>query len=283
MEFGVQITTLRTQLSSILRKRRDTAGRSDPPTVECPGYRGHTGNKIARVCHSPLAERALRCVADRPEELSVRWLRCRPGRRAAAIYSLIESAKPNALNPQHYIADLLARIADHPARRNAELLPWNWQPLEPPALQPEAAHSPSATPPRRHPSDLLAHALSGRLLGFAGDRKVPAAANSNKPEPEAEDRTGNRRRGRREPQRGADHDDGRTGQGGDGVKIGAQDGGDLASSTSRVMPPPIPVSMPRSAAMTGWSPKASAFCVPAPQRAPAPRRRTAAPGCAAGR
>ena len=64
----------------------------------------------------------------------------------------------------------------------------------------------------------------GRLLGFAGDRKVPAAANSNKPEPEAEDRTGNRRRGRREPQRGADHDDGRTGQGGDGVKIGAQPG-----------------------------------------------------------
>ena len=52
------------------------------------------------------------------------------GRRAAAIYSLIESAKLNALNPQHYIADLLARIADHPARRIAELLPWNWQPAD---------------------------------------------------------------------------------------------------------------------------------------------------------
>jgi transposase len=52
------------------------------------------------------------------------------GRRAAAIYSLIESAKLNALNPQHYIADLLVRIADHPARRIAELLPWNWQPLD---------------------------------------------------------------------------------------------------------------------------------------------------------
>ena len=66
------------------------------------------------------------------------------GRRAAAIYSLIESAKLNALNPQHYIADLLARIADHPARRIAELLPWNWQPLEPPAPPPEPAPSPSA-------------------------------------------------------------------------------------------------------------------------------------------
>jgi transposase len=52
------------------------------------------------------------------------------GCRAAAIYSLIESAKLNALNPQHYIADLLTRIADHPARRIAELLPWNWQPIE---------------------------------------------------------------------------------------------------------------------------------------------------------
>jgi transposase len=52
------------------------------------------------------------------------------GRRAAAIYSLIESAKLNGLNPQQYLADLLARIADHPARRIAELLPWNWQPLD---------------------------------------------------------------------------------------------------------------------------------------------------------
>jgi hypothetical protein len=34
------------------------------------------------------------------------------------------------LNPQHYIADVLARIADHPARRIAELLPWNWQPAD---------------------------------------------------------------------------------------------------------------------------------------------------------
>src|SRR5438445_11945868 len=42
------------------------------------------------------------------------------GRRAAAIYSLIESAKLNGLNPQHYIADLLARIAEHTARRNAD-------------------------------------------------------------------------------------------------------------------------------------------------------------------
>ena len=52
------------------------------------------------------------------------------GRRAAAMYSLIESAKLSGLNPQHYLADVLARIADHSARRIAELLPWNWQPLD---------------------------------------------------------------------------------------------------------------------------------------------------------
>ena len=52
------------------------------------------------------------------------------GRRAAAIYSLIESAKLNRLNPQHYLADLLVRIADHPARRIAKLPPWIWQPFD---------------------------------------------------------------------------------------------------------------------------------------------------------
>jgi transposase len=46
------------------------------------------------------------------------------------MYSLIESAKLSSLNPQQYLADVLTRIADHPARRIAELLPWNWQPAD---------------------------------------------------------------------------------------------------------------------------------------------------------
>jgi molybdate transport repressor ModE-like protein len=50
------------------------------------------------------------------------------GRRAAAMYSLIETAKLNAINPQTYLADVLSRVADHPAKRVTELLPWNWQP-----------------------------------------------------------------------------------------------------------------------------------------------------------
>ena len=52
------------------------------------------------------------------------------GHRAAAIYSLIETAKLNRRNPQHYLADMLARIADHPARQIADLLPWNWTPAD---------------------------------------------------------------------------------------------------------------------------------------------------------
>ena len=50
------------------------------------------------------------------------------GRRAAAIYTLINTAKLNDVDPQAWLADVLGRIADHPARRIHELLPWNWQP-----------------------------------------------------------------------------------------------------------------------------------------------------------
>jgi transposase len=49
------------------------------------------------------------------------------GQRAAAIYTLIETCKLNHIDPRAWLADVLARIADHPARRVAELLPWNWR------------------------------------------------------------------------------------------------------------------------------------------------------------
>src|SRR5580704_14884922 len=85
-----------------------------------------------------------------------------------------------------------------------------------------------STPPRAVILPILRRTqFCGRWLGFVGDRKVPAAANSHEPEPEAEDRAGNRHRGRREPRRGADDDHGRAGQSGDGVKIGAQYGGNF--------------------------------------------------------
>lgn len=51
----------------------------------------------------------------------------RGGQRAAAMYSLIVTAKMNRIDPQAWLADVLARIADHPASRIDELLPWNWR------------------------------------------------------------------------------------------------------------------------------------------------------------
>ena len=75
------------------------------------------------------AERALRCIAIGRKNYLFAGSDA-GGRRAAAMYSLIESAKLNGVNPQHYLADVLTRIADHPARRIDELLPSNWQPAD---------------------------------------------------------------------------------------------------------------------------------------------------------
>jgi len=76
------------------------------------------------------AERALRGIA-----LGRRaWLFAgsdRGGERAAAMFTLIETAKLNDVDPQAWLADVLRRINDHPAARLAELLPWNWK--DPPA------------------------------------------------------------------------------------------------------------------------------------------------------
>lgn len=47
------------------------------------------------------------------------------GQRAAAIYSLVQSAKLNGLDPEGYLREVLGRIADHPINRIDELLPWN--------------------------------------------------------------------------------------------------------------------------------------------------------------
>jgi transposase len=54
------------------------------------------------------------------------------GKRAAAIYTLVETAKLNGLDPQAYLRDVLGRIADHPINRIADLLPWNIATSSPP-------------------------------------------------------------------------------------------------------------------------------------------------------
>ena len=82
-----------------------------------------------KICLSNnAAERALRGIALGRKS----WLFAgsdRGGERAAAMYSLIVTAKMNDVDPQAWLADVLARIADHPAQKLDELSPWNWTPL----------------------------------------------------------------------------------------------------------------------------------------------------------
>ena len=49
----------------------------------------------------------------------------RIGERAAAIYSLLGTAKLNGLDPESYLRHVLAHIAEHPINRIEELLPWH--------------------------------------------------------------------------------------------------------------------------------------------------------------
>lgn len=80
-----------------------------------------------RVCiTNNAAERALRCVPLGRKA----WLFCgsdRGGQRAAVLYTLIQTARLNDVDPQAWLADVLARIADHPVSRLDGLLPWNWR------------------------------------------------------------------------------------------------------------------------------------------------------------
>ena len=82
-----------------------------------------------RIClTNNAAERALRGIALGRKC----WLFAgsdRGGQRAAVMYSLIVTAKMNDIDPQAWLADVLDRIAEHPAHRIDELLPWNWRPL----------------------------------------------------------------------------------------------------------------------------------------------------------
>ena len=81
-----------------------------------------------RLCMSNnAAERALRCVAVGRKNWTFAGSD-RGGCRAAAIYTLVETAKLNDIDPQAWLADVLARLPGHPAKRIHELLPWNWRP-----------------------------------------------------------------------------------------------------------------------------------------------------------
>src|SRR6202795_4051799 len=86
--------------------------------------------EAGRICMSNnAAERALRGIALGRKS----WLFAgsdRGGLRAAAMYSIIDTAKKNDVDPQAWLADVLGRIAGHPTNRLDELLPCNWRPLQ---------------------------------------------------------------------------------------------------------------------------------------------------------
>jgi len=83
------------------------------------------------------AERALRAVALGRKNYLFAGSDA-GGERAAAIYSLVGSAKLNGLDPEAYLREVLTRIADHPITRIEELLPWNIAASLPPAIEPAA-------------------------------------------------------------------------------------------------------------------------------------------------
>jgi transposase len=81
-----------------------------------------------RIClTNNAAERALRGLALGRKS----WLFAgseRGAERAALMYTLIQTAKLNDVDPQAWLADVLAHIADTPQTQLAELLPWKWSP-----------------------------------------------------------------------------------------------------------------------------------------------------------
>jgi hypothetical protein len=95
------------------------------PEREWPGgYFTHETRAPLQGTHNNAAERALRTVALGRKN----WLFAGSddgGERAAAIYTLLGTAKLNDLNPESYLRYVLERIADHPINQIEELMPWN--------------------------------------------------------------------------------------------------------------------------------------------------------------
>ena len=103
--------------------------------LDAPSVRRRPGIQGARVTSPPIT--SFQCFQILEEEVHndtgvtlgrKNWLFAGSdsgGERAAAIYTLTETAKLNWLDPEDYLRKVLACIADHPVRRVHELLPWN--------------------------------------------------------------------------------------------------------------------------------------------------------------
>src|SRR6266568_3683353 len=112
-------------------RRRKLSGRSD--VAKAIQYSLNCWTELTRflddgrLCMSNnAAERSLRPVAVGRHNWTFAGSD-EGGRRAAAIYTLVETCKLNDVDPQAWLADVPARLPDHPARRIDELMPWNWK------------------------------------------------------------------------------------------------------------------------------------------------------------
>ena len=90
-----------------------------------PSLLAYTEDGRLEIDNNP-AENALRAIAIERKNWLFAGADC-GGERAAAIYTLLETAKLNGVNPQAWLTDVLDRIGKgHPINRIRELLPWNW-------------------------------------------------------------------------------------------------------------------------------------------------------------
>jgi transposase len=80
------------------------------------------------------------------------------GERAAAIYSLTESAKLNGLDPEAYLRHVLTHIADHPVNRVDDFLPWNLKEILPILV--------AGSPSHDRPLEKMLTSVCGRYFGY---------------------------------------------------------------------------------------------------------------------
>lgn len=123
------LDALRTWMEKILRSlssKSETAGAIRYALSRWRALTRYSENGMLEIDNNA-AERALRTVALGRKNFLFVGSDC-GGERAAAMYSLIGSAKLNGLDPELYLRTVLAQIADHPISRIEQLLPWNLAP-----------------------------------------------------------------------------------------------------------------------------------------------------------
>lgn len=139
-----RVAPLVEELESWMREQRQMLSRHDPVAKaiayllnDWPGFTAFLTDGRACLTNNA-AERQLRSVARGRKA----WLFVgsdRGGERAAMMYTLINTARLNGVDPLAWLADVLGRIADIPQGRLHELLPWEWKLRQEPSLTREAA------------------------------------------------------------------------------------------------------------------------------------------------